>query len=184
MVRKILATAALAFVAALVVPAVPASAGGGCHEGVTEAATDTVELVEACFTPAVVDIAPGGSVTFVNTDPFAHNVTANTWGHFDDLNTGDSFTATFDEPGVYPFACTYHPGMTGAVVVGDGSGAGGAVTTAEQAPSQVVEVQAVQPSSDGDQGSTTGWLAGGAIGLAIGLGVGLIAHRRRSAPSA
>ena len=45
---------------------------------------------------------------------------------------GDAFTATFDGAGIYPFACQYHPGMTGAIVVGDGKGAGsGAGITVE-----------------------------------------------------
>ena len=49
-----------------------------------------------------------------------HNVTANDWGHWDDMYEGDRFTASFDEEGIFPFACTYHPGMSGAIVVGDG----------------------------------------------------------------
>jgi len=119
-------TAVLAapLLALLVLPAVPAGAGGGCHGGVTQGTGDTVELIDACFTPTTLRIEPGDSVTFVNEDSFVHNVTANLWGHFDDLEQGDSFTATFGEDGVYPYACTYHPGMTGAVVVGDGDGPG------------------------------------------------------------
>jgi hypothetical protein len=45
-------------------------------------------------------------------------------GGFDDLLEGDSIAATFDAPGVYPFACYLHPGMVGAVVVGDDFDAG------------------------------------------------------------
>jgi hypothetical protein len=33
------------------------------------------------------------------------------------MEQGDRFSVSFDEEGVYPFACTYHPGMTGAIVV-------------------------------------------------------------------
>ena len=50
----------------------------------------------------------------------------NAWGHFEDMIEGDAFTVRFDDAGIYPFACNYHPGMTGAIVVGDGKGAGNA----------------------------------------------------------
>jgi hypothetical protein len=39
---------------------------------------------------------------------------------------GKSVTFRFDEEGVYPFFCCLHPGMAGAVVVGDGAGTGAA----------------------------------------------------------
>jgi plastocyanin len=108
-----------------------AQAGGGCHAGVTEGTGDTIRLVDACFTPTILRVDPGATVTFVNKDPFAHNVTANGWGHFDNLDPEDSFTASFQAAGTYPFACTIHPGMSGAIVVGDGiaTGAHIAVTT-------------------------------------------------------
>lgn len=33
------------------------------------------------------------------------------------FNPGQSFTLTFNEPGVYPFTCNIHPGMNGVIVV-------------------------------------------------------------------
>ena len=83
----------------------------------------TVRMVDACFTATVTTVDPGTPVTFVNMDEFVHNVGGNQWGHFEDLHGGDAFTVSFDEAGTYPFACSYHPGMTGAIVVGDGKGA-------------------------------------------------------------
>ncbi len=168
----------------LLVPAVPAAAGGGCHSGVTNGSGDTVEMVDACFTPTTLRVDPGASVTFVNQDDFTHNVVANTWGHYDDMNQGDAFTATFAEEGIYAYACNYHPGMTGAIVVGDGEGAGNGetvnVASFEQPapPSPVVEIRTVRTPSEGGS-DTLGWLLGGAIGLAVGLGVGAAAFRRR-----
>jgi plastocyanin len=110
-------------------PGVAAAGGSGCHGGVTEndAAGQedaTIQMVDACFTATVTTVDPGTSVTFVNRDEFVHNVGGNQWGHFDDLHGGDTFRVSFDEAGTYPFACSYHPGMTGAIVVGDGTGAG------------------------------------------------------------
>lgn len=185
--RTAVLTASL--LALLLLPAVPAGAGGGCHEGVTQGTGDTVELIDACFTPTTLRIEPGDSVTFVNRDGFVHNVTAHLWGYFDDLKQGDAFTATFDEEGVYPYACTYHPGMTGAVVVGDGDGpgSGAAVTVssfgAPPPPSPQIEVRTVTKTREAGASSPLVWLAAG-IGLAAGLGLAALVRRRRSVAAA
>jgi plastocyanin len=187
------ALAATLMLAALAVPALPASAGGGgCYGGATQGAGTDVFLAEACPTPTILQVDPGTTVTFTNKDPFVHNIIGNTWGHPDDLNQGDSFTATFDKPGVYPYACWYHPGMTGAIVVGSGMGAGngetvsigaGPVPSASPAAEAAVEapVAAADPAPADDASSTVGWFGGGAIGLALGAGVVLGLRRRLSA---
>ena len=124
--RRMLFVIAATAVAALAVPAVPAVAGGGgCHGDATAGAGDTVEIADGCFGPTTLKVDPGDTVTFVNLDPYAHNVSAVTWGHLNDLNQGDSFQTTFAEAGVYPFACQYHPGMVGAIVVGNGKALAG-----------------------------------------------------------
>jgi plastocyanin len=170
--------------ALLVIPTV-ATAGGGCHGGVTDGTGDTVELVDACFTPTTLRIEPGQQVTFVNRDPMIHNVTANLWGHFDDLDQGDAFTATFEQEGVYPYACTYHPGMTGAIVVGDGDGPGSGqavpVGAFEEppAPSPRIEVRTITRPEDPGASSPLVWLTA-AIGLVVGLGLGSLVRRGRA----
>jgi plastocyanin len=174
-----------AFVAALALPALPAGAGGGCHSGATQGEGDTVEMVDACFTPSILRVQPGDAVTFVNRDSLIHNVGGNLWGNLDDMNRGDAFTATFDEEGVYPFACSYHPGMTGAIVVGSGSGAGNGedvgVATFEQ-PEPVVEVRTVTEPSSGTP-VAIGWIAGAVIGVALGFGIAALV-RRNARPAA
>ena len=185
MIRRSRILVAAAFLAVLVLPALPAGAGGGCHGGVSQGTGDTVEIVDACFTPTALSIQPGDSVTWVNTDPFVHNVGGNLWGHFDDLNAGQSFTANFDQPGIYPYACNYHPGMTGAIVVGGGLGVGNGetvdVSSFEQPEaSPVVEVRTVtEPASPAPV--AIGWVAGAAIGLAIGLGIAGLVRRKTTA---
>lgn len=175
---------AISFLVMLLVPAAPALAGGGCHMGVTQGIGDTVEMVDACFTPTNLKVEPGDTVTFVNTDDFVHNVAANQWGHFEDLFQGDAFTATFAEEGVYPYACSYHPGMSGSIVVGDGDGAGSGEAVAVSpfeppAPSPEVEVRTVTVTEDAGAGSPLVWLAA-TFGLAVGLGLGLLTSRRRA----
>jgi plastocyanin len=183
-----LALAATLVLAMVTVPAMPASAGGGgCYDGATQGTGTTVFLAEACPTPDILRVDPGATVTFMNKDPFPHNIIGVQWGHFDDLNQGDSFTATFDKPGVYPYACWYHQGMTGAIVVGSGMGAGNGQTVstaAEIAPSPspvAVEAAADTQAATDDAATTVGWVGGGAIGLVLGAGAVLGVRRRRSA---
>jgi plastocyanin len=154
----------------------PALAGGGCHAGLTEGEGDTVAMSKACFRPGILRVDPGAQIRFVNKDPLAHNVTANGWGFFEDMEEGDAFRATFGESGIYPFACTYHPGMTGAIVVGDGIGAGSGelVRVYEEASTTA------RPASS-TEGSGLGWLAAGAGGVLLGVGVMLLIRRRGNA---
>jgi plastocyanin len=183
MARRSAIVIAAAVLTVLIVPAIPAAAGGGgCHAGATQGKGDTVELVDACPTPTILTIDTGGTVTFVNEDPFAHNVIGSSWGHPEDLNQGDAFAAAFAEPGVYPWACWYHPGMTGAIVVGDGSGDGnGAVVDvssfSQPEPSPVVEVRTVTRQASSAP-AVAGWVIGPLLGIGIGLGIAALIRRR------
>jgi hypothetical protein len=107
------------------------------------------------------------------------------------MEQGDRFSVSFDEEGVYPFACTYHPGMTGAIVVGDGIGAGtGAVieTTAsgptDASPSASLEDASPVSATADEPSSAWPWVAGGAIGAAIGFGAASVLTRRRRTANA
>jgi plastocyanin len=158
--------------------------GGGCHQGVTtgEGGPDgaTVEMIDACFTPTTLRVDPGTEITFVNRDPMTHNVVANDWGYFDKLNQGDGFTVTFDENGVYAYACNIHPGMTGSIVVGGGTGAGSGTSVPVaplETPDPVVVTRTVAA-----EGTSADWITAGAIGLLLGAagGIGLSRIRRRA----
>ncbi len=149
-----------------------ALAGGGCHTGATQADETgeqeaMVRIAGACFTASLTKVDPETAVTFVNEDWTTHNVGGNEWGYFDDMREGDAFTATFADPGIYPFACSYHPGMTGAIVVGDGSGVGNGSTVSNdpfQAPTKIVT-----PADDGSAGVPAGVAIGvGLAGLLLG----------------
>jgi len=101
-----------------------ATAGGGCHSGqFTDAKGARVDLRDLCFTPTVIRINPGQSVTWTNRDDTAHTVTgaAFRWGTTDDLLIDQAVTFRFQTSGVFPYACLLHPGMVGTVLVGDGS---------------------------------------------------------------
>jgi plastocyanin len=180
----------IAAIAAVVGMPGVASAGGGCHGGVTENDASgqedaTIRIVDACFTATVTTVDPGTPVTFVNGDDFVHNVGGNEWGHYDDLLGGDAFTVSFDEAGTYPFACTYHPGMTGAIIVGDGKGATGAeaITVEPFVPTTPKAITRVVTKSGGL--SAVPLLLAAVLGALVGAGaVTLGRTRSRRAPVA
>ncbi len=179
--RRLSVSAAFGVLLVLTLPAFSAAGGGGCHGASTQGKGTAVEIADACFTPTILRIDPGQSVTWTNTDPFVHNVTANSWGHFDDLLEGHSFTATFENGGVYPYACTYHPGMSGAVVVGDGLGAGSGQTVAVGADvvqSPAAPAKGAVASAGPGSGSIGAWIGGGALGIAVAMGLVLVVRRR------
>lgn len=109
----------------------PAWAGGGCHGPLTDAAGVHVEISALCYSPTVIRVRPGATVDWVNRDDgIEHTVTA-TGDSFDaDLRGGQAYSRRFDQSGVFPYYCHFHPGMVGVVLVGDGRpAAGGAPTT-------------------------------------------------------
>jgi len=120
--RGVFLAAALMVVAAFsLVPGVAsASGGGGCGGPVTDEAGTRVKIESYCFTPTIVRVEPGDAVTFANMDAAPHTVLGanGAWGSYDVLKRGREATYTFAEAGVFPYVCTYHPGMVGTVVVG------------------------------------------------------------------
>jgi plastocyanin len=82
------------------------------------AATHTVTIADFAFSPPMLTITAGDTVTWTNEDPVVHTATSTT-GAFDsgDLAQGASFSFTFTTPGTYAYVCTPHPEMTGQIVV-------------------------------------------------------------------
>src|SRR5439155_16682304 len=123
------------FLIALSLGAPAAVAGGGCHSSqFTDARGVRVDVQNLCFTPTVIRIQPGQRVTWTNQDNTAHTVTgaAFLWGSTDELGFHQKISFRFAASGVFPYFCLIHPGMVGAVVVGDGTSA--ATTTQDIVP--------------------------------------------------
>ena len=103
-------------------PATPAAAGGGCHSAGPESAQPmagtTVEMVGNCFLPGVLTVDPGTTVRFANQDDIAHVVLGTGWGSGEVVPPGTSVEHRFAQPGTFAYSCYLHPGMNGAVVVG------------------------------------------------------------------
>lgn len=182
LVRAALATAAIfAFL-----PGLPAQAGGFCQEGkVTEGSGTTVTMGKNCFTPTVLRTDIGSEVTWVNKDPESHTVTGagGGWGsgHKEAAPT-TTMTFRFKEPGVYSYTCLIHPGMTGTVVVGNGTGKGAAV---EEISVEPVSATAPRPAAKAPQQaeseSTGAWAGIAVAAAALGGGAGYGLGRRRRA---
>jgi plastocyanin len=82
------------------------------------AKTQTVSIKMFAFTPQVLTVAPGTTVTWTNADEDPHTVTANDKSfHSAALDTDDKYSFTFTKPGDYAYFCSLHPHMTGKVVV-------------------------------------------------------------------
>lgn len=111
-----------------------ASGGGGCGRAVTDDDGTRIGISGFCFDPTIFRVQPGDTVTWINKDPVPHSVLGanGSWGGFDSIRrNGGEVSYRFVDAGVYPYVCTFHVGMVGAVVVGNGQAAGStqAVTT-------------------------------------------------------
>jgi len=166
----------------------PAAAGGGCHEAPRpfDARTQEVAMEDYCFSPAVVRIGPKQSITWVNRDLDDHTVTGvgGTWGEYVELGREARVTHSFAAPGVYPYFCALHPGMVGAVVVGDGVPPGGVGTVKANAVSSATvdtasqEVAGSTGSSSPAETEGVSWLWAAPVVLAAG-GAAVALDRRR-----
>jgi plastocyanin len=187
--RVMTAGTGLALVALALVPGVAgASGGGGCGGPVTDETGTTVEIKDYCFGPTILRVAPGETVTFVNLDPSPHTVLgANaTWGGYDALKKGHEATYGFAEAGVYPYVCTWHVGMVGTIVVGDGGGGAIDTTTAAGPVTQpsAGELDAVATSAGLDAGGGLWVGIAAALGLMIGAMASIGVRRFRRKPIA
>lgn len=85
------------------------------HDGPHEV---EVRISRFAFEPALVEIAVGDTVVWVNDDPAPHTATAEdrAWDT-GELARGRSAAITFDQPDEHAYFCTFHPHMKGSVVV-------------------------------------------------------------------
>lgn len=170
------AIVALGLPAALLLAPATALAGDPCFHGfdmpaATVARTSQVQTMPCAFSPTVAYVPVGTTVTFVNDAQDSHLVTGanQEWGSRDvALGARSRVTQTFDKAGVYPYACSFHAGMVGAIVVGADSaagvapGGGGAAPAAASAPAPAA---ADQPMDGGRIAIAAA--AGAVIALAV-----------------
>jgi plastocyanin len=181
-IRRIVFVAMLGLGAGASFASTARAGGGGCLE-FTDGQGQTVTIRDLCFSPNIIRAKPGSPITFINQDSFKHNLTG--YLFYELLRPHDEVTLRFDQPGLYPFACTLHPGMIGVAVVGKGAPSAAnaapiiAPDSAAEAPAKLTNELAESPAvSDG-----RAWLPAGGIGLLLGAAVAglvLVAIRRGS----
>jgi plastocyanin len=81
-------------------------------------AARTVTIANFAYAPAVLRVAAGTTVTWVNHDEEPHTVTSAT-GAFASggLSRDETFSQRFATPGTYAYACALHPHMKATVIV-------------------------------------------------------------------
>jgi plastocyanin len=92
---------------------------GSSISGAAETA-DPLKIVvkDFMFTPMSLTVKAGSTVTWVNMDDEPHTVVSNTQlFRSGALDTAESFSFKFSEPGTYHFTCSIHPRMVGTIVV-------------------------------------------------------------------
>ena len=79
----------------------------------------SVKIANFTFAPKRLTVKIGTTVTWSNDDDIPHTI-ASAVGQFKSraLDTDDSFSFTFTQPGSYEYFCSLHPRMTGTIVVG------------------------------------------------------------------
>ena len=89
----------------------------GAAQAVASGSVD-VAISGFAFKPAELTVTVGTKVTWTNQDSVGHNVKAadGSWGS-DTLSNGQSFSKVFDTAGTFDYVCTFHPGMTGKIIV-------------------------------------------------------------------
>jgi len=86
--------------------------------GAARAEDATAKIDNFTFAPARLTVKAGATVTWRNEDDIPHTVTSTTQLFKSKaLDTEDSFSFTFTEPGTYQYFCSLHPRMTATVVV-------------------------------------------------------------------
>jgi plastocyanin len=99
--------------------------GGGSTEQSAGGGGVEVSMENVQFEPEDVTVKAGETITFKNNEALAHDV-QKTSGPGDDFSSGgsgemqqgDTFELTLDQPGTYEYVCDVHaPGMTGTITV-------------------------------------------------------------------
>ena len=193
---RLVAVPSLLVLGTMTAPAV--SAGDPCFHGyeippaTTGSGTD-IKLMPCAFEPTITTVPVGTEVTFHSGPDYPHMITGanQAWGSPEvELQPNTTVSYTFDEPGIYPYACALHVGMSGAIVVGDpddavaagsteGSVAGGTEVTTEVVSGATDSA----PASAATDVATSNTLPLVALGIGAGLIAGAAGCLARDPPS-
>jgi len=118
--RRTLFIAGLAAVLVLGIEWTPTGQKSSVASAQQNTSTSEVKIDNFSFTPAVLTVSVGTTVTWTNREDIPHTVVSS-----DDpkafkskvLDTDEKFTFTFSKAGTYQYFCSVHPKMVGKVVV-------------------------------------------------------------------
>jgi plastocyanin len=79
--------------------------------------SETVAIENFAFNPADLTVSVGSTVTWTNGDAATHTVSFDAGPDCGNVSGGASVSATFDEPGIYPYHCNIHSSMKGTITV-------------------------------------------------------------------
>lgn len=93
------------------------SAVANDNAGAQAAAQVTIETVK--YSPETIQISEGETVVWVNNDLTPHTVTSQSGGELNSgsIEPGASWRHTFGQAGTFPYYCTFHTEMKGAITV-------------------------------------------------------------------
>jgi plastocyanin len=111
----------LLIISIITIISLAACSSGGSTLQKTTSATDTgnsVTLANFAFSPQILNVKAGTTVTWTNKDSATHTVTSDS-GVFDsgNLATNSTFSYTFNSTGNFSYHCAIHPYITGTVKV-------------------------------------------------------------------
>lgn len=93
----------------------PAGGGGSGSKAVT------VDMKDTTFVPMDASVAKGGTITWTNSDGFAHTVTKDGGPGVDfdsgNVDGGGTFKQKFAVAGVIDYVCKIHASQTGTITV-------------------------------------------------------------------
>jgi len=191
--KRVVLSFSVALFATFVTPAT--ALGGGCHSPTdgemevarTEGAAASAHADDCGFYPAVLYVDEGAEVTWTNKDPVPHTITGAqlSWGSEEAFDLGEEASFSFQDAGVFPYYCVIHPGMVGAVVVGDPDPDQIAMTATKTLDQDLDDTSAASDSKDDDSSTQPMTLAGIAlVGAVAGGAIWLSVRRRRVTPAA
>lgn len=82
----------------------------------TAGAALDMEIVDFAFAQADITVAPGTTVTWTNAGVAPHTVSGLP-EESGTLDSGQSFSFAFEDPGTFDYQCAFHPQMVGQVIV-------------------------------------------------------------------
>ncbi len=85
---------------------------------VEDSPTTQIKIDNFVFSPNPLTVPVGSTIRWTNQDDIPHNVVSDDKSFKSKaLDTDETFTYTFTQPGTYTYFCSIHPKMTGKVIV-------------------------------------------------------------------